>query len=256
MWDMILDGHGGWIVQACWRFEETMTFPDTTWTVLAQATIHGGESERAALGKLCERYWKPVASVMRSRGVPADRVEDLTQDFFVRLMEGGFFRRAERERGKFRSFLMNALKNFLADDARRTMAEKRGGQLERVELKDDVEMVEDDEMRFDFAWAEALFDAAVEEVGKGMTERRGERGWEALRGFLTGTGPTLDYRELGDLLEIGEGGAKAEVSRMRAKFREQLRREVANTVGAPHEVDEELAYLKEVIVQGAGGADV
>jgi len=66
----------------------------------------------------------------------------------------------------------------------------------------------------------------------------------------------LDYRELGDILEIGEGGAKAEVSRMRAKFRDHLRREVSNTVGAPHEVDEEWAYLKEVIVQGAGGADV
>lgn len=217
--------------------------------------MNGGDSERVALGKLCERYWKPVASVIRARGAPADRVEDLTQDFFLKLMEGGFFRRAERERGKFRSFLMNALKNFLADDARRTMAEKRGGGMERVTLKDDVWTVEDDEMRFDLAWAEALFDTAVEEVGKGMRERRGEKGWQALRGFLTGTGPTLDYRELGDLLEIGEGGAKSEVSRMRAKFREQLRREVANTVGAPHEVDEELAYLREVIMRRSGGGD-
>jgi RNA polymerase sigma factor (sigma-70 family) len=233
-----------------------MIFPDTTWTVLAEATMNGGEVERAALGKLCERYWKPVASVMRARGVPADRVEDLTQDFFVKLIEGGFFRRAERERGKFRSFLMHALKNFLADDARRTMAEKRGGQFERVELKDDVWLVEDDEMRFDFAWAETLFDAAVEEVGLWVKERRGEREWLALRGFLTGTGPTLDYRELGGLMDMSEGGAKAEVSRMRAKFREHLRREVGKTVGAPHEVDEELAYLKELIVQGAGRGDV
>ena len=228
-----------------------MIFPDTTWTVLAKATMNGGEAERAALGKLCERYWKPVAAVMRARGVPTDRVEDLTQDFFVKVISSGFFRRAERERGKFRSFLLNAVKDFLADDVRRTMTEKRGGRLERVELKDDVGMVEDDTLQFDLAWAETLFDAAVEEVGMWVKERRSEKEWQALRGFLTGTGPALDYRELGGLLEMSEGGAKAEVSRMRAKFREHLRREVGKTVGAPHEVDEELAFLRDAMLRRA-----
>lgn len=233
---------------SCWQ-ERTMTFPETSWTILAEATLNGGESEKAALGKLFERYWTPISSVMRARGVPSERVEDLTQDFFLSLMEGGFFRRADRERGKFRTFLLNALRNFLADDARRTMAAKRGGQLERVELREDSSSYEDDALRFDLAWAETLFDAAVLATGEEVKKKRGEEGWESLQVFLTGEGEMRNYAELGQLLGMGEGGVKSEVSRMRAKFREHLRREVAMTVSAPHEIDEELALLRDVMMR-------
>ncbi|MDP0492140.1 MAG: ECF-type sigma factor [Verrucomicrobiota bacterium JB023] len=226
-----------------------MTFPETSWTILAEATLNGGESEKAALGKMCERYWTPIASVMKARNVPAERIDDLTQDFFLSLMEGGFFRRADRGRGKFRSFLLNALRNFLADDARKTLAQKRGGGFERVELREDSSTYEDDELRFDQAWAATLFDAAVLTTGEEVKRKRGEEAWQALQVFLTGEGEMMNYTQLGRVLELSEGGAKSEVSRMRASFREHLRREVAMTVSAPHEIDEELTLLRDVMMR-------
>ena len=230
-------------------------FPTTNWATLAEATLNGGKAERDALGRICEKYRDPLQAVIRARGVPEERVEDVVQDFLVTLMEGGFFRRADRERGKFRSFLLNALRNFLVDDTRRTMAIKRGGELQRVELKEDVASFEADESRFDLAWAEALFDAAIEAVGADVIAKRGEEGWSALRSFLTGSTEAMSYADLGDFLGLSEGGAKAEVSRMRGKFREQLRSEIRQTVSAPHEIDEELTYLREAMsrVWGAGG---
>lgn len=104
-----------------------MEFPTTNWATLAAATLSGGEDERAALGRFCERYWKPIAMVIRAKGCPAEKVEDLTQDFFVKMMEGSFVRRASEGRGKFRSFLLKALRDFLADDVRQSTAVKRGG---------------------------------------------------------------------------------------------------------------------------------
>jgi len=224
-----------------------MTFPTTNWTTLAEATLTGGEAEREALGWICEKYYDPVEAVIRSRGVAADRVEDVRQDFFIKLMEGGFFRRAERERGKFRTFLLNALKNFLVDDARKIMASKRGGGLEHVELKEETAGQDADELKFDLAWAETLFESVVETVGEEVRKKRGEERWQVLKAFLTGSKESVSYAELAQILNLSEGGVKTEVSRMRGKFRDLLRAEIRQTVSAPHEIDEELAYLREAM---------
>lgn len=232
-----------------------MTFPTTNWAVLADATLSGGETERVALSRLCECYWQPITTVIRSRGVPVDRVEDLTQDFFVVLMNGSFFRRAEQERGKFRTFLLNALRNFLADDARRSGAEKRGGGLEQVELKEDTVALLEEGSRFDWAWAGALFESAVEATGEEMKAKRGAEGWQALRGFLSGEGETMSYHDLGEVLGVNAGAAKTEVSRMRGRFRENLRGEVMKTVSSPHEVEEELFFLREALMQKSMSGD-
>ena len=232
-----------------------MTFPATNWTVLAEATLSGGESEQEALGRLCECYWDPISVVIRARGVAVDRVEDLTQDFFMVLMKGGFFRRAEQAKGKFRTFLLNALRNFLADDARKTATAKRGGDLEQVELREETVAWEEEGSRFDWAWASALFESAVAETGSMVKKVRGERGWEALRKFLTGDGEGLDYEELAEVLGVRVGAAKTEVSRMRSRFRDHLRAAVMRTVGSPHEVEEELVFLREALVQRSLSGD-
>jgi len=226
-----------------------MIFPTTNWTTLAEATLSGGVAERKALGEICEKYYEPVERVIRARGVAEDRVEDVRQDFFLGLMEGGFFRKAEKERGKFRSFLLNALRNYLVDDLRKMMASKRGGGLQREELREDMVVSEGDDARFDLAWAEALFQSAMKTVGEEIEKKRGEEGWELLRGFLTGSVEAVSYLELSSSLGITEGAAKAEVSRVRKKFRDQLRTEIKQTVTAPHEIDEELTYLRQVMQQ-------
>ncbi|MGJ8677940.1 MAG: RNA polymerase sigma factor [Akkermansiaceae bacterium] len=225
-----------------------MIFPSTNWATLAKATLSGGEEERLALGRFIERYWKPASIVIRSKGVPTERVEDLTQDFFVKLMEEGFVRRATQERGKFRNFFLKALRDFLVDDTRKIMTQKRGGDLERVELRDDSAALRDDQRLFDKSWAEAIFDAAVQSVAKEVIDKHGEKKWRATRYFLSGEGDALSYVDLGHKLGISENAAKTDISRMRVKFRECLRRQVALTVNAPHEIDEELHFLRQVMM--------
>lgn len=226
-----------------------MSFPTTNWATLAEATLSGGEPELAALGKFCERYWQPIKTVIRSKGVPADRVDDLTQEFLLKLMKGGFMGKAAKNQGKFRNFLLKALQNFLVDETRKTMAAKRGGGLEHVELKDNTASYFDDARRFDEAWAVAVFDAAVEATAQDVIAKRDQEKWEGFRYFLTGEGEVSSYVELGKILGMGAASAKVEVSRTRAKFRQHLRRQVALTVGAPHEIDEELGFLHEIIIR-------
>lgn len=226
-----------------------MVFPKTNWETLAKATLNGGEEEHLALGSFIDRYWKPVSVVIKSKGVSCSRVEDLTQDFFVKLIEDDFVSRAMKRRGKFRSFLLKALRDFMVDDLRKLMAHKRGGRLERVQLRDDSAILRDDQLLFDKTWAEALFDAAIEVTAKEVIKKRGVEKWQATRYFLSGEGEALSYVELGRVLGVCENAAKTHVSRMRSKFRENLRQQISLTVSAPHEVDEELAFLRKVMMQ-------
>lgn len=223
-----------------------MEFPQTSWTILASATLNGDESGQQALDKLCRTYWQPVASFIRARGVPDERVEDLTQDFFIQIMERHFFKRADRQKGRFRSFMLSSLRMFLTDDLRRQNSQKRGGHLERCLLQEGDLTTEQNEVEFDQSWAEIMFTHALEKVEAATLQKRSPATWELLRTFLPGpsTMPSLTYAELGKELNLSEGGAKTEVFRLRQFFRENLRAQVARTVETPHEIDEELAHLR------------
>ena len=223
-----------------------MEFPKTSWTILASATLNGDESGRKALNELCRTYWQPVASFIRVKGIPSERVEDLTQDFFVQIMDRQFFKRADPDKGRFRSFMLSSLRMFLTDDLRRRNSQKRGGHLERCLLEEGDITTEQDDLQFDQSWAEMVFKHTLEQVEAAILKKRTPQVWNLLRTFLPGpaTMSSLSYEELGRELGITEGGAKSEVFRLRQQFRENLRAEVARTVGAPHEVDEELAHLR------------
>ena len=224
-----------------------MEFPETSWTILAVATMNGGVAERDALIQLCQDYWEPVSRVIAGRGAPSERVDDLTQEFFLQLMQNSFFKKADRGQGKFRSFILGSLRYFLADDARRSLSLKRGGHLQRTEMDDQVAADEVDAAQFDSAWAELLFDRVFDRVKKEVMAKRGLGVWEMLKNFLPGNESQPSYVELGALMGFSEGGAKTEVFRVRERFRELLRGEVARTVDAPHEIDEELAYLRSAL---------
>jgi len=224
-----------------------MEFPETNWTILAAATLSGGREEEKALNQLCQEYWRPVLVVIKARGAPDERAEDLTQEFFVQLMKKGFFKKADRSRGSFRTFILGALKFFLADDAKKSLAQKRGGNLQRVDLNENDSSASFDESSFDSAWAELLFDRVYQQIEEIYIERRGEKSWQVLKQFLPGAEQSLGYSELGHELGLAEGGAKSEVFRMRDQFKQALRSEVARTVSAPHEIDEELAYLRTAL---------
>ncbi len=224
-----------------------MDFPETNWTVLAVATMNGSKKERDALNQLCRHYWTPVSKVISSRGAPSERVDDLTQEFFLQLMNKSFFKKADPAQGKFRSFILGSLRYFLADDARYHLSQKRGGHLQRAELDDQEISFSVDETQFDSAWAELLFDRVFEKVQKEIIAKRGVEAWKILSRFLPGNESPPSYADLGEFLRISEGGAKTEVFRIRERFRELLRAEVGRTVDAPHEIDEELAYLRSAL---------
>lgn len=230
-----------------------MEFPNTSWTILASATLNGDASGQHALNELCQAYWQPVAFFIRGRGVPSERVEDLTQDFFIQIMDSQFFKRADRLKGSFRSFMLSSLRHFLIDDLRSRNSQKRGGHLERATLQDHDIITGADELKFDQSWAERLFERSLSKIEQSVIEKRSPEAWEQLRRFLPGspsaTAPS--YTDLSSTLAMTEGGAKTEVHRLRLQFRETLRAEVALTVGAPHEVDEELAHLRASLERSA-----
>lgn len=224
-----------------------MEFPETSWTILAVATMNGSLKERDALNRLCHDYWEPVSKVIAARGAPSERVDDLTQEFFLQLMQKSFFKKADPEQGKFRSFILGSLRYFLAADARSSLSQKRGGHLQRTELDEGAALVDVDAAQFDSAWAELLFDRVYERVKSEVSEKRGQAGWEILKCFLPGQQDPPSYQELAEVLGFSEGGSKKEVFRIRERFRELLRAEVGRTVDAPHEIDEELAYLRSAL---------
>ncbi len=223
-------------------------FPITTWTIIAEATLNGDESGLKSLNAICLKYKEPIDKIIKLKGIPTERIEDVRQDFLIEMMKGSFFKKASRVRGKFRTFLLKALQDFLVDDIRKATAQKRGGGLEHVEIEDNMASLSTQTMEFDVVWAETLFDNALLTIREETCKRRGEKAWVLLEGFLTSSDKSPDYEELAEELGIGVGGAKAEVSRMRQKFRAELRVEVSKTVDAPHEIDEELRYLKETMM--------
>jgi len=226
---------------------EIMNFPETNWTMMAAATMNGNSQEQEALNTLCRQYWRPVASAISAKGAPSDRIDDLTQEFFLQMMKLGLFKRADRDKGRFRTYMLGSLRFFLADDVKFQKTQKRGGHLERSQLQDDSASIEVDEAQFDRAWAESLFKKVMVGVQKDMEFQRGSEVWAMLQKFLPGFGNPPSYTELAAVMGVKEAGAKSEVFRLRQKFRSELRAQVALTVSAPHEIDEELAHLRSAL---------
>jgi DNA-directed RNA polymerase specialized sigma24 family protein len=220
-----------------------MSFPTTNWTILAQASLNGDTTGRVSLEGMCRNYWAPVHAAIARRWPWPGEAEDLTQDFFVHLMEHGTLRRADRERGCFRGFLLGALKYFLSHRLEAAKAAKRGGGQVALELHDGMAPTVEGDPAFDRAWAVAI-------LLRAMAKLEAETGADAfplLRRFLPGAENGLSYEEAARISGRPVGTVKSDVSRLRRRLREMIRHEVALTVSAPHEIDEEVAYLHEML---------
>lgn len=220
-----------------------MPFPTTNWTQLAHATLNGDSHSRRNLEKMYQNYRAPVrAAVLRHWPWKAD-VDDLTQDFFLHLMESHMLRRARPELGRFRSYLLGALRYFLAHQLEAARAIKRGSGIKPVPLEDWMISVEDSDPDFDRQWARELFQRAFSraesEVGSGP--------FAILRNFLPGSHEVPSYEDAAVAVGKPVGTLKSEVSRLRKRLKEIIRAEVALTVSAPHEIEEELRYLSKML---------
>jgi RNA polymerase sigma-70 factor (ECF subfamily) len=219
----------------------------TRWSVVLEAGAQSG----AALEDLCRSYWYPVYSFIRRRGIDEHRAKDLTQEFFATLLSGGGLQRVSPEAGRFRSFILAAVRNTLANDWRDAHRQKRGGGREILSW-DGLEAEERyrnepegvaPEALFDVTWAQSVACAALQNLEREMRrEGVGDR-YDVLKVFLQGDGRSLSYEEASQRLGLSLAAVKAAIYRIRRHYGELLRREVAATVGPDGDVDEEVGHL-------------
>lgn len=230
----------------------TRAFDTTHWSVVLLAGNSHEPQADAALEQLCRAYWSPLYSYVRRQGHSPHDAQDLTQDFFARLLEKEYLSLADPDRGRFRSFLLKSLKHFLVNDWMRGQAQKRGGgqkvvsfddeAAERSYLQQSADQLAPEHL-YDKRWAVTLLERAMERLQADYSAA-GKRGvFDQLRGMLLTEGNAESYRQLAASLELTEGAVKVALHRLRHRFREAAREEIAQTVATPAEVDEELRYL-------------
>jgi RNA polymerase sigma factor (sigma-70 family) len=236
-------------------------FPSTHWSVVVAAGRSEADPEiaQAALAELCQTYWAPLYSFVRSRGYNVHDAEDLTQSFFAYLIERKIYTRVDRQKGRFRSFLLASLQNFLADASDRERTLKRGGgqhflplheeQIEEAEsCFQSHRTVSSGEQIFDRSWAEALVTAGLERLSADYKDDSKKKLFNELRIFLAGSSQQPPaYAELATRLGMTESTLRSHVTRLRARYREVLRAEVRRTVDTEAEVDDELHDLLHVL---------
>lgn len=227
------------------------SFQTTRWTLVLKAS--GADQDPAeALSELCTRYWYPVYAFVRRSGHDREAARDLTQSFFTKLLEKDYVAGADRERGRFRTFLLASLKHFSANEWDHGNALKRGVCVTHVgiDFEDgDVAYARQfaadgtPEDSYDRSWALHQIDRILELLRIEMLDAGHEFRHERLQGFLTGEARGLRYREVADELGMTEGAVKVAVHRMRVRFGELLRSEVAQTLEDPADVDQEIRDL-------------
>jgi len=228
-------------------------FAATRWSiVLAAGGEHDATATRRALEELIQAYWFPLYAYVRRQGCQAVAAEDLVQGFLARLLEKEDLAQVDRSKGRFRSFLLAAMKNFMANERARDRALKRGGGVRVLaldsldaEARYAVEPAEDmtPERLFDRRWALAVLDQVLARLRREFLDAGNGALFEAIKDCLTPDRGKLPYAQLARRLGMTEGALKVAVHRMRRRYRDLLRHEIAQTVETPAQVDEEIAYL-------------
>jgi RNA polymerase sigma factor (sigma-70 family) len=227
-------------------------FATTQWSMVLRAS-GTSPSSRDALSRLCECYWYPVYAFIRRQGYSAEPARDLTQEFFARVIERRFFRGANPARGRFRVFVVGAVRHFLSNERRREWALKRGGvrmrlvplELDTAEERYAIEGHDDltPDRLFDRRWALLLLDRALGRVREKHAQAGKITLFEHLRPYLTEGGEGAPYVALARSVGLSEGAIKVAVHRLRRQFRDALLEEVAQTVAGPGEINAEIRYL-------------
>jgi RNA polymerase sigma factor (sigma-70 family) len=229
-------------------------FTTTHWSVVLAAGEQNTPESAEALERLCATYWYPLYAYVRRRGYSPEDAQDLTQEFFLRLLRRHYLGQIDPGKGKFRSFLLAAINHFLADEWDRASAVKRGGRVRFLALDPDSAEQQlagalnrhSPEQLFERCWALAL----LQEVLSRLREEAGQAGhaghFEELKIFLAGEKPPVSYTELAAKLGSSETALRKEVQRLRHRYGELLREEIARTVADPREFQEELRHLFRV----------
>ena len=227
-------------------------FASTRWSIVLDAGRGSSPSSAEALATLCRTYWYPLYAYVRRRVNDVHEAQDLTQAFFARLLEKDCVSLADPERGRFRSFLLTAMKHFLANEWSKARAQKHGGgqshltlDFEAGESRYRIEPVDlaTPESLYDEQWALALLDRVFETLRDEYRRSGKEKQFEILKIYITAHSSRIPYAEVGGTLNMTENAVSVAVHRLRRRYREMLRWEIAQTVATPEDVDDEIRSL-------------
>ncbi len=233
-------------------------FVTTHWSVVVAAGGGGGAQAQEALARLCETYWYPLYAYVRRRGYSPEDAQDMTQEFFARLLARNWVGSADPQKGRFRTFLLTAMSRFLANEWDKVRSLKRGGALRFVSLdwagaetRYGTELADPStpEQAFERRWALTLLDEVLDQLEVEYGAQGKAELFAALKPCLVGDSATLSYQELAHSLRLSEGGVRVAVHRLRQRYRELLRCEIANTVVSADEVDAEMRHLFNVLAR-------
>jgi RNA polymerase sigma factor (sigma-70 family) len=231
-------------------------FPTTRWTLVVAAGDPQRKDARSALVSLCENYWYPLYAYLRRRGYAPDQAQDLTQEFFMRVLEGRYLDRADPEKGRFRSFILTSLKFFVADEQDRQRAQKRGGgAVVSFEFSSGEERYqrepghyETPDRIFERRWALSMLERVMERLRDEFVQHGRPENFERMKVFLLGQSEA-PYADLAREINTSEGALKVAIHRLRKRYRELFRQEIADTVADPAKVESELRYLAAVLTR-------
>jgi RNA polymerase sigma-70 factor (ECF subfamily) len=233
-------------------------FATTHWSVVLAAGDSGAPSAQEALEQLCRTYWYPLYAHVRRRGYSPEDAQDLTQEFFARLLAKDWLGTADRSRGRFRTFLLGAFGHFLANEWHRARCEKRGGgqlvfSLDGVtaEARYSLEPVDcaDAARLYERRWALTLLDRVLERLREEFSAAGLSGKFDQLQPLLLREKAEQTYAVLANRWRTTEAALKMTVSRMRRRYRELFLDEIAQTVSTPEEVDQEVRYLRNVLAR-------
>jgi RNA polymerase sigma-70 factor (ECF subfamily) len=233
-------------------------FATTHWSVVVEAGQRDSPKASEAMAQLCQTYWYPLYAYVRKKGHAAPDAQDLTQEFFARLLAGNYVGGADGRKGKFRSFLLGTFEHFLAKEWRRAQAQKRGGgrtlaSLDAMDAENRYLVEPADELTaeriFDCRWADTVLGQAMTRLREECQSEGKALLFEKAEPLLSGGGAGEAYTTLAASLGMNEGAFKMAVHRLRRRYGELVRAEIAQTVSTPEAVEEELRYLCAVLRQ-------
>lgn len=238
------------------NLDSPRAFVTTHWGLVLAAGESESEKANGALDRLCRTYWFPLYAYVRRLGYSPADAQDLTQSFFARLIERRLVRQADPARGRFRTFLLTALKRFLINEHAREQAAKRGGQFDFISwdavaaeerLRSEVRGGTNPEQAFARSWAFVLLDHVLVLLREETAQQGLDEHFERLKDFVWGGSDEVAYASMAAELGWTESGVRVAVHRLRHRFGELLRAEIAHTVERPEDVEAELRYLIEIV---------
>lgn len=241
--------------------EALRVFPTTHWTLVLSSGDATSPEAHTALARLCQAYWLPIYAFVRKRGHSPEQAEDLVQDFFAHFLEKQNVSKATRERGRFRSFLMTSVENFMRNAHARKQAAKRGGGIQILSLNvlspeesyladpADLTNGHDPSMAFERRWALTLLDQVWKRLGDEFLESGRSELYDALSCHLWSDADSIPFAQIAAQFGLSVANVKTIAHRLRLRYRELLRDEIAQTVSQPAEIDDEIRHLMRVVRQ-------